>query len=66
MTVPGSGTAHPDGQIILVNADSPVYEGINPGNSLPAKIVFDVPKNVKLTKIELHDSPLSGGVTVEL
>lgn len=55
-----------DDLMIIVNADSPIYEGINPGNTLPAQVVFDVPKNVKLTKIELHDSPFSGGVTVEL
>jgi hypothetical protein len=28
--------------------------------------VFDVPKKTKLVKVELHDSPFSGGVTVNL
>ncbi|MDQ7903415.1 DUF4352 domain-containing protein [Phytohabitans sp. ZYX-F-186] len=39
---------------------------INPGNRVDAVLVFDVPKETSLTKLELHDSPFSGGVTVEL
>ena len=35
---------------------------INPGNQVTGVVVFDIPKNVKLTKLELHDSPFSGGV----
>jgi hypothetical protein len=41
-------------------------EGINPGNSVNGIVVFDVPKNTKPTKLELHDSPFSGGVTIDL
>jgi hypothetical protein len=41
-------------------------EDINPGNSVNGILVFDIPKNVQPTRIELHDSPFSGGVTVEL
>ena len=41
-------------------------EEINPGNSVAATLVFDVPKGTKLTAIELHDSAFSGGVTVTL
>jgi hypothetical protein len=50
----------------LVAANSPVYEDINPGNSRTAQLVFDVPKNTKLTRLELHDSAFSGGVQVNL
>ncbi|ATO13240.1 DUF4352 domain-containing protein [Micromonospora sp. WMMA2032] len=39
---------------------------INPGNQVTGVVVFDIPKNVKLAKLELHDSPFSGGVTVSL
>lgn len=39
---------------------------INPGNQVDAVLVFDVPKDVKLAKLELHDSPFSGGVTVKV
>ncbi|MFJ8582241.1 DUF4352 domain-containing protein [Micromonospora sp. NPDC093277] len=39
---------------------------INPGNQVTGVVVFDIPKKVKLAKLELHDSPFSGGVTVSL
>lgn len=39
---------------------------INPGNALTAVVVYDIPKTGKLTRLELHDSPFSGGVTVQL
>jgi hypothetical protein len=39
---------------------------INPGNAVTAKIIFDIPKSVKLVKLELHDSIFSGGVLVTL
>lgn len=39
---------------------------INPGNAVNGILLFDVPKNVTLKAIELHDSPFSGGVTVSL
>ncbi|MBO4208640.1 DUF4352 domain-containing protein [Micromonospora echinofusca] len=45
---------------------STFFEEINPGNQVTGVFVFDVPKNVKLTKLELHDSAFSGGVTVSL
>jgi Domain of unknown function (DUF4352) len=49
-----------------VNQTRTFLEDINPGNSVNGILVFDIPKNEKPTKIELHDSPFSGGVTVEL
>jgi Domain of unknown function (DUF4352) len=39
---------------------------INPGNEITAKIVFDIAKDATVAKLELHDSPLSGGVSVIL
>lgn len=39
---------------------------INPGNSIKGILVFDVPKDAVPTKLELHDSAFSGGVTVQL
>ena len=41
-------------------------EQINPGNSVKGVVIFDVPKDVKIKSIELHDSMFSGGVTVPL
>ncbi|MFB9236302.1 DUF4352 domain-containing protein [Plantactinospora siamensis] len=53
---------------IYANQDgnSTFFNDINPGNQVTGVLVFDVPKNVKLAKLELHDSAFSGGVTVRL
>jgi len=37
---------------------------INPGNKITGKMVFDIPTDAGIAKLELHDSPLSGGITV--
>lgn len=47
------------------NADVFLNE-INPGNNVTGVLVFSVPKKVKLTRLELHDSFMSGGITVKL
>jgi hypothetical protein len=39
---------------------------INPGNSVKATVVFDVPAGLKPTAVELHDSMFSSGSTVSL
>jgi len=39
---------------------------INPGNKVDGQLVFDVPKEVRLVKLQLHDSPFSAGVSVTL
>jgi uncharacterized protein DUF4352/uncharacterized protein DUF2510 len=43
-----------------------LFEEINPGNTVKGRVYFDVPKGVKLVKLELHDSAFSGGVDVAL
>ncbi|WP_448638683.1 DUF4352 domain-containing protein [Geodermatophilus sp. URMC 63] len=58
-------SADTEAAIYLENADS-LYEDINPGNTLNTKVVFDVPAGMVPSSIELHDSMLSGGVTVAL
>jgi len=37
---------------------------INPGNAVQGQVVFDIPKDAKISKLELHDSPFSQGVAV--
>ncbi|MFY1593624.1 DUF4352 domain-containing protein [Micromonospora sp. WMMD737] len=55
------------GAAIYANKNAETFlNDINPGNQVTGVVVFDIPKNVKLTKLELHDSPFSGGVTVAL
>jgi len=43
-----------------------MFEGINPGNSIQGYFFFDVPRGTTVSKLELHDSMLSGGITVRL
>lgn len=42
------------------------FQQVNPGNSLTAVIVYDIPKSVRPDSIEFHDSPFSGGARVTL
>ncbi|WP_328460571.1 DUF4352 domain-containing protein [Actinoplanes sp. NBC_00393] len=52
---------------IYANSEAQTFiNEINPGNSVTGKLVFDVPKSTKLTRMELHDSIFSGGVEVAL
>lgn len=39
---------------------------INPGNELTGVVVYDLPKGVELARVELNDSTLSHGATVDL
>ena len=43
-----------------------IWNVVNPGNTLTVKIVFDIPPSASLARLELHDSPLSRGVSVDL
>jgi hypothetical protein len=52
---------------LYVNEGTATFlNNINPGNQVKGVIPFDVPKNVTVTRLELHDSPFSGGVTVSV
>jgi len=56
-----------DGEAGIYLDDSQSFlNEINPGNKVKGIVVFDVPKGTKGAKIELHDSPFSGGVDVTL
>jgi Protein kinase domain/Domain of unknown function (DUF4352) len=39
---------------------------VNPGNRVQGTLVYDVPARMRPARMELHDSPFSRGVTVEL
>ena len=52
-------------EIYLENSESFLNE-INPGNTVEAQVVFDIPEDVEPVSIELHESVFSGGVTVSL
>ncbi|GAB4587621.1 DUF4352 domain-containing protein [Nocardia sp. IFM 10818] len=51
---------------INLQADTSLYANINPGNTVTAQIVFDLPADSTPDHIVLHDSMFSGGVTVSL
>lgn len=53
-------------QIALGDSDVPVYDNINPGNTVEVKVVYDMPPDAVPTSIELHDSVFSGGAKVSL
>lgn len=52
--------------IYLGDQSKSFLNDINPGNAVTGVVVFDVPKGVQLAKLELHDSPFSGGADVAL
>lgn len=39
---------------------------VNPGITITAKVPFQIPRGVKITRLVLHDSAFSGGVTVKV
>jgi hypothetical protein len=50
---------------LYVNRDTKTFlDRVGPGERVAGSIVFDVPKAVTLTTLELHDSLLSRGVRV--
>jgi hypothetical protein len=51
--------------VYLDNSNAFLNE-INPGNTVKGILVFDMPAKTRPTTIELHDSPFSAGVTVDL
>lgn len=55
-----------DAQIALGGSDIPVWDNINPGNTVDVKIVYDMPRDAVPASITLHDSMFSGGATVAL
>ncbi|MEN3538103.1 DUF4352 domain-containing protein [Microbispora sp. ZYX-F-249] len=54
------------GAAIWLQDSNAFLEKINPGNSVKGFLLFDVPKNLAIKAVELHDSAWSGGVTVSL
>ncbi len=63
----GEVTYKADGTASLYANEDPntFLNEINPGNSVTAIVVFDIPKNGKLQTLVLHDSPFSGGVEIK-
>jgi hypothetical protein len=47
------------------NGDA-IWNVVNPGVSLRVKVVYDMPVGGTIAQLVLHDSPFSGGVTVQV
>ena len=50
----------------VVFRDQTIWDKIEPGQQVRGTMVFDIPKNVSATALELHDGIASGGVTVPI
>lgn len=57
-----------DSEVVLSDkrAEAFFLEDINPGNTVDGIVVWDVPEGAQPDRLELHDSPFSGGVEVRL
>ncbi|MFD6155561.1 DUF4352 domain-containing protein [Nocardia sp. NPDC060256] len=51
---------------INLQADTSMYASLNPGNTVTAQVVFDLPADAVPSHIVLHDSMFSGGAEVTL
>ncbi|WP_158372681.1 DUF4352 domain-containing protein [Cellulosimicrobium cellulans] len=51
---------------VYLDGNNTLLNQINPGNTVTGTVVYDVPADATLTRLELHDSPFSGGVEVAL
>jgi hypothetical protein len=61
--VKGTEYSHDPGASSYANEGTSTFlESINPGNKTDGTLVFDVPAEVKITSVVLHDSLLSPGV----
>jgi hypothetical protein len=52
------------GAAIYLEDSNSFLNEINPGNTVTGTVVFDMPLGAAIAKLELHDSPFSGGVDV--
>ncbi len=57
-------TTSSDALLSLKDSENFFLQEINPGNAVEGTMVFDIPKGGTPDRIELHDSPFSGGVSV--
>lgn len=52
---------------LIANANTSIWLNVvKPGDKVSGKMVYDVPDDVKIVRLELHDSVFSNGATVSL
>lgn len=52
--------------VVANGSGEAIWDVINPGISVTAKIVYDIPPGAAITALELHDGAFSRGVTVSV
>ena len=56
-----------DGAWVYLPESVPFFrEEVNPGNQVSATLVFDIAAGAEAARLEVHDSPLSGGASITL
>jgi hypothetical protein len=55
-----------DTATFYIAEDTSFITTINPGNTTDVVLVYDIPKDQSIVKLELHDSFFSGGVTINV
>jgi hypothetical protein len=62
------GTQYFDDSVagIMASPDNPLAEALDPGRQLDVTLVYDIPTNVRIDRLQLHDSAFSDGVEVAL
>ena len=63
---PGREFSADSAAAIYLDESQSFLNEINPGNAVAGIVVFDIPRDVQPVRVELHDSPFSGGVSVTL
>lgn len=63
----GARYAADSGAGVLANPDQQVFlNQLNPGNQVAGVLVYDIPPDGRLARLELHESPDSAGLRVHL
>lgn len=66
----GTGSAKytddPVGELYANNNNDPLMGTLNPGSTVTGNLVYDIPTDAVITKLKLHDSPLSVGAWVAI
>ena len=60
------GTQYFDDSVagIMASPDNPLAEPLDPGRHLDVTLVYDVPTNARINRLQLHDSAFTDGVEV--
>ena len=66
VTTNGSQVSADPTASMYMGSTQTAFANINPGNHITTTVVFDIPKDQKVTKVVVHDSSLSDGATLNI